>query len=52
MDHNKINIQNNENLYSKRQQLVEHPYGIIKRQWGFYYITTKRELNGPVLMLD
>ena len=25
-------------LYS----IVEHPYGIIKRQWGFYYIMTKR----------
>ncbi|MFZ1611695.1 MAG: hypothetical protein WAT52_11535, partial [Chitinophagales bacterium] len=27
------------------QQLVEHPYGIIKRQWGFYYITTKRGIK-------
>ncbi len=44
-DQNKINIQNNENLYRKRQQLVEHPYGIIKRQWGFYYITTKRGIK-------
>jgi len=25
--------------------IVEHPYGIIKRQWGFYYITTKRSMK-------
>jgi hypothetical protein len=24
---------------------VEHPYGTIKRQWGFYYIITKRGLK-------
>ena len=28
--------------YKKRQAIVEHPYGTIKRQWGFNYITTKR----------
>lgn len=30
------------NLYKKRQALVEHPYGTIKRQWGFDHIITKR----------
>ena len=29
-------------LYKKRQALVEHPYGTIKRQWGFDHIITKR----------
>ncbi|MDT0678790.1 IS1182 family transposase [Zunongwangia sp. F117] len=29
-------------LYKKRQALVEHPYGTIKRQWGFDHIMTKR----------
>jgi hypothetical protein len=24
---------------------VEHPYGTIKRQWGFYYVITKRGLK-------
>lgn len=28
--------------YKKRQALVEHPFGTIKRQWGFDYIITKR----------
>lgn len=43
------NIQNNAkriaqsgNLYKKRQALVEHPYGTIKRQWGFDHILTKK----------
>lgn len=45
VDQNKNNIQQNEALYRKRQQIVEHPYGIIKRQWGFYYITTKKGIK-------
>ena len=39
---NKINIENNKELYKKRQSIVEHPYGTIKRQWGFSYILTKK----------
>jgi len=38
---------NRENslLYKKRQAIVEHPYGTIKRQWGFNYIITKRGIE-------
>jgi transposase len=32
-------------LYLRRQAIVEHPYGIIKRQWGFYYIMTKKSIR-------
>ena len=45
VDINKTNIDNNQAIYKLRQQIVEHPYGIIKRQWGFYYITTKRGIK-------
>ena len=31
-----------EKLYKRRQAIVEHPYGTIKRQWGFSYILTKK----------
>ena len=31
--------------YRKRQAIVEHSFGIIKRQWDFYYILTKRTLK-------
>jgi transposase len=39
------NLQNKkekEHLYRRRQAIVEHPYGTIKRQWGFSYILTKK----------
>ena len=25
--------------------LLVHPFGIIKRQWGFYYVSTKKGIN-------
>ncbi|GGG58062.1 DDE transposase [Croceivirga lutea] len=31
--------------YKKRQALVEHPFGTIKRQWGFDHIMTKRGME-------
>ena len=42
---NKIRIEQNKELYRKRQAIVEHPYGIIKRQWDFYYIMTKKSIK-------
>jgi len=45
IDQNRKNIAANISTYKKRQSIVEHPYGIIKRQWGFYYITTKKGIN-------
>ena len=45
IEKNKQNIEANQCLYKKRQSIVEHPYGVIKRQWGFYYITTKKGIQ-------
>jgi transposase len=42
IEQNRINVAANPKLYKRRQSIVEHPYGTIKRQWGFYYIQTKR----------
>ncbi len=42
IENNKIQIQNNEDYYKQRQAIVEHPYGTIKRQWGFDHIMTKK----------
>lgn len=42
IEQNKLNIEANSKIYKQRQAIVEHPYGIIKRQWGFYYISTKK----------
>jgi hypothetical protein len=44
-ERNRINTLEKENLYKRRQTIVEHPYGTIKRQWGFNYILTKRGMT-------
>ena len=45
IDKNKERINNNKEYYRKRQAIVEHPYGTIKRQWGFNYILTKKYIK-------
>lgn len=42
---NKQRIELNKELYRRRQAIVEHPFGIIKRQWDFYYIMTKKTMH-------
>lgn len=42
IDLNKILVDAEPEIYKKRQQIVEHPYGTIKRQWSFCHIITKR----------
>lgn len=42
IEQNRKNIEQNEPLYKRRQAIVEHPFGTIKRQWGFSYIMTKK----------
>lgn len=42
---NKESIEQNPNYYRRRQAIVEHPYGTIKRQWGFSYIMTKKTIK-------
>lgn len=42
---NRQRIELNKELYRKRQAIVEHPFGIIKRQWDFYYIMTKKSIK-------
>jgi len=41
-ERNLNNTREKEHLYRRRQAIVEHPYGTIKRQWGFSYILTKK----------
>ncbi len=45
IEQNKKNVEANKELYKRRQAIVEHPYGTIKRQWGFYYILTKKGIG-------
>jgi hypothetical protein len=34
-----------EQLYRRRQSIVEHPFGTMKRQWGFNYVLTKQGIS-------
>jgi hypothetical protein len=44
-ERNRKNTLEKEKLYKRRQAIVEHPYGTLKRQWGFSYILTKKGMN-------
>jgi transposase len=44
-ERNRKNAEEKEQLYRRRQAIVEHPFGTIKRQWGFSYILTKEGMN-------
>ena len=44
-ERNRRTLQEKELLYKKRQTIVEHPFGTIKRQWGFSYILTKKGMK-------
>jgi transposase len=45
IEHNKEQVEGNKALYKHRQAIVEHPFGTIKRQWGFSYIMTKKSIT-------
>lgn len=42
---NRINIKADPDFYKQRQSIVEHPFGTIKRQWGFDHIMTKKTMK-------
>lgn len=44
-EQNKAKLKQNMPLYRRRQSIVEHPYGTIKRYWGFYYVITKKGMQ-------
>jgi transposase len=45
IDLNALRVAKNPELYKRRQAIVEHPFGTIKRQWGFDHIITKRTIS-------
>lgn len=42
IERNREWITQNADLYKQRQAIVEHPFGTIKRQWGYSYVLTKK----------
>ena len=41
VDENNKRVDDNKQLYKKRQQIIEHPFGTIKRNWGNTYTLLK-----------
>jgi len=44
-EENRKRIQEEFSLYKRRKAIVEHPFGTIKRQWGFDHIMTKKHMH-------
>lgn len=45
LQRNKGALKNNPEIYKQRQAIVEHPFGTMKRPWGFDYIMTKKGIE-------
>lgn len=53
MDHNDAQVIARKNEYRRRQAIVEHPFGTIKRQWGFTHTSLKglKKVNGEFAII-
>lgn len=53
IDANNKRVDQNTELYKKRQQIIEHPYGTIKRSWGYSYTLLKgiKKVNGEMAII-
>jgi len=45
IDENRERVLANKDYYKLRQQIIEHQFGILKRQWGFTYTLLKGKRN-------
>lgn len=41
VDENNRRVHTNAQLYKRRQQIIEHPFGTMKRGWGYTYTLVK-----------
>lgn len=53
VDRNNANIRNNPDYYKRRQSICEHPFGTIKRQWGYTYTLMKglKKVDGEMNLI-
>lgn len=53
VDRNDENIRQNPDYYKRRQSICEHPFGTIKRQWGYTYTLMKglQKVNGEMNLI-
>ena len=45
LEQNEQRVNKNPNYYRQRQQITEHQFGTLKRQWGFTYTLMKGKEN-------
>lgn len=45
IDKNRRTVARKEQLYKRRQAIVEHPFGVMKRQWGFYFVLSRKGMH-------
>ena len=45
LERNKRAQEERPEIYQQRQSIVEHPFGTMKRQWGFDHIMTKKTMK-------
>jgi transposase len=41
VDANNLRVRNEKEKYRRRQTMVEHPFGVVKRQWGYDHVMMK-----------
>jgi transposase len=53
VERNNENIRSNPDYYKRRQSICEHPFGTIKRQWGYTYTLMKGlpKVNGEMNLI-
>jgi transposase len=53
IDENNKRADENPGVYKQRQQIVEHPFGTIKRSWGYTYTLLKsiKKVNGEMAII-
>lgn len=53
VDENNKRVDENLPLYKTRQQIIEHPFGTIKRSWGYTYTLVKgiKKVNGEMAII-
>lgn len=50
---NRKRLIQNPKAYQLRKEIIEHPFGTIKRSWGFFYtlLRTKKKVNGEFALV-
>ncbi len=50
---NRKRMKENPQTYQRRKEVIEHPFGTIKRSWGYYYtlVKTKKKVGGEFALI-